>query len=538
MLGQGVRLITLTGPGGVGKSRLAIHAATRLRPEFPGGVRFIDLAPVQSADLVPAAIAAGLGLSTSAGKLVTDVIAYLHARRVLLVIDNFEQVSGAAPLIGDLLTAAPGLTVIVTSRSVLRLSGEHEFSVLPLPVPPAATAGMDTADLWQYSSVHLFAERARAASPGFELNGANAQAVAQICRRLDGLPLAIELAAARVRMLPPSALLARLGDRLQVLTTGARDLPERQRTLKNTLDWSFDLLSPGEQALFARLGVFAGTFGLPAAEAVCGGTGTLCGDAEAADPTHAGPLIETLGSLVDSSLVRAEPRGGEPRFRLLDTIRDYALQRLRETGDWTGAHDRHAAYFLALAEPAESELSGLGQLAWLDRLETRHDNLAAALSWLTSSGQLEQAIHLMWATWKFWWLHDHPGELAQYIEKLLASSGLMAPRVRALTLSESRLHVPRRRRPGKGRIAVRAEPAAVPSDGRDAGRWPRGRRPGAPAGRAGRVPACHRDTRADPQRAAESPSARADRRAAGRPADGSRPRGKLPGPDRTQQGTL
>ena len=291
VLGEGVRLVTLTGPGGVGKSRLAVAVADRLGSGFGDGVRFVELASVTSADLVPAAIAAGLGLSTSGGRLLTDVVSYLGPKRVLLVLDNFEQVTRAAPLVADLLGAAPGLVVLVTSRTVLRLSGEHEFPVPPLPVPPAG-AGPDEGDARQYASVRLFVERAHAAAPGFELTSGNAAAVTEICRRLDGLPLAIELAAARVRLLPPAALLARLDDRMGVLTGGARDLPERQRTLKNTLDWSYGLLSPGEQALFARLGVFAGTFGLPAAEAV--------GNAVPADPGRAGHIIDTLGALVDS----------------------------------------------------------------------------------------------------------------------------------------------------------------------------------------------------------------------------------------------
>jgi len=426
VLRRGVRLVTLTGPGGVGKSRLAIDVAARLSPQFSSGVRFIDLGPVQSASLVPAAIAGGLGLSTSGSMLITDLTEYLRTRRLLLLIDNFEQVSTAAPVLAELLAAAPGLTVLVTSRSVLRLSGEHEFAVSPLGVPPDDGAGQDAAQLRQYAAVRLFAERARAAAPGFELTSDNAQAVAQICRRLDGLPLAIELAAARVRLLPPQALLARLDAGLQVLTSGARDLPERQRTLANTLDWSYGLLSAGEQALFARLGVFAGTFGLPAAQAVCGG----------ADSAGAGQAaIDRLGTLVESSLVHAEPRGDEPRFRLLATVREYALQRLRETGDWTLVHDRHAAYFLTFAEPAESELHGHGQLAWLDRLEIRHDNLAATLSWLTDSGQPGKAVHMIWATWRFWWLHGHAGELLPFAEKILAGSQHMPPHERALALS-------------------------------------------------------------------------------------------------------
>ena len=276
---EGVRLVTLTGPGGVGKSRLMVEAARRLGPGFADGARFVDLAAVSAADLVAAAIAAGLGLNTSAGRLIADLESYLRARRLLLALDNFEQVLDAAPLLAELLATAAGLVVLVTSRTVLRLRGEHEFLVPPLPIPPAA-ADADPAGLLGYASVGLFVERAHAADPGFELTDRNAVAVAEICRRLDGLPLAIELAAARVRLLPPQALLARLDQRFSLLTGGARDLPERQRTLRNTLDWSFGLLSPAEQELFARLGVFAGSFGLPAAEAV-----------------EDEPVMDTLGAL-------------------------------------------------------------------------------------------------------------------------------------------------------------------------------------------------------------------------------------------------
>src|SRR6516225_1074836 len=261
---EGVRLVTLTGPGGVGKTRLMVEAARRLGPGFADGVRFVDLAAVSAADRVAAAIAAGLGLNTSASRLMADLESYLRARRLLLALDNFEQVMDAAPLLADLLSAAAGLVVLATSRAVLRLSGEHEFAVPPLPVPPAGAAP-DPEQLRRYASVSLFTERAHAAAPGFELTGGNTAAVAEICRRLDRLPLAIELAAARVRLLPPQALLSRLGQRFSVLTGGARDLPERQRTLRNTLDWSFGLLSAGEQAMLARLGVFARSFGLPAA---------------------------------------------------------------------------------------------------------------------------------------------------------------------------------------------------------------------------------------------------------------------------------
>ncbi len=426
VVGEGVRLVTLTGPGGVGKTRLMVEAARRLGPGFADGARFLELASVSAADLVAAAIAAGLGLNTSAGPLITDLESYLRPRRLLLALDNFEQVMGAAPLLAELLAAAPGLVVLVTSRTVLRLSGEHEFPVPPLPVPPAG-AGRDPADLQRYASVSLFVERAHAVAPGFELTDENAGAVAEICRRLDGLPLAIELAAARVRLLPPQALASPLDQRFSVLTGGARDLPERQRTVKNTLNWSFGLLSAGEQALFARLGVFAGPFSLAAAEAV-----GAPGEVRASGP---GQMMETLGSLVDSSLVRARTGGGEPRFSLLETIRDDALERLAGGGDWVPAHDRHAAYFQALAEPSGAELAGPGRLPWLGRLETEHDNLLAAMSWLVDQGHIDQATHLFLMTWRFWWVHGHLAELARPGDELVAGSEDLPPYQRALALT-------------------------------------------------------------------------------------------------------
>ena len=426
---EGARLVTLTGPGGVGKSRLAVEAARRLGPGFVDGVRFIELATVPEADLVTPAIAAGLGLTTSAGRLLADLRSYLRARRLLLVLDNFEHVVDAAQLLADLLAVAPGVVVLVTSRVVLRLRGEHEFPVPTLLVPPAGT-GQDAGDLQDYASVSLFVQRAHAAVPGFELTGGNQEAVAEICRRLDGLPLAIELAAARVRLLPPQVLLLRLGHRFSVLTGGARDLPERQRTLRNTLDWSFGLLSAREQEMLACLGAFAGPFDLPAAEAVCGEA-----DEAAPDPGRAGSVMDTLGALVDSSLVRAEARGGEPRFGLLETVRAYALDRLADRGGWAEAHDRHAAYFLTLAEPAEAELQGHGQLAWLDRLESEHDNLWAAMSWLVDHGPLERAIRLLSVTWRFWWLHGHAAEFARLGDQIMANSEHLPPYQRALALT-------------------------------------------------------------------------------------------------------
>jgi hypothetical protein len=287
----------------------------------------------------------------------------------------------------------------------------------------------------QYAAVRLFVKRARAVARGFGLTSGNAAAVAEICRRLDGLPLAIELAAARIKLLPPPALLARLDDRMGLLTGGPVDLPERQRTLKTTLDWSVGLLPAGQQALFARLGVFAGTFGLPAVEAIYG-------EAAAADPSQAGQVMDTLGALADSSLVQPETHGGEPRFRLLDTIREYALARLREDGRWREAHDRHAAYFLSLAEPAGPELKDHGQLDWLDRLEADRGNLDAALSWLADQDQLEPVLHVMFMSgaWRFWWLRGHLDELARIAETIVAKSESLRPYERGLALAAAGFH--------------------------------------------------------------------------------------------------
>ena len=418
---QDVRLVTLTGPGGAGKSRLALATAQRLQSSFADGARFIELSSVASAGQLPGALAAGLGLNASgSSRQVADLASYLRPRRLLLVLDNFEQVTEAAPLLAGLLAAAPGLKLLVTSRSVLRLNGEHEFPVPPLSLPPPE-ADQEVEVAAQYASVQLFAERARAVAVGFELTSQNIGAVAEICRRLDGLPLAIELAAARVKLLPPQALLARLGDRLSVLNGGPRDLPERQQTMRNTLDWSYTLLSADQQALFARLAVFAGPFGLPAAEAIGG------------DATE--PVIDILNSLIDSSLVQAETRGDEPRFRLLETIRDYALQHLRASGNWDEARARHAEYFATVAEPAETELRGEGQIAWLNRLEAELDNLSAALSWLIEAGQLDHAITFSWDTWRFWWLRGHVDELARFWDRLMARQPELTPREHAMALA-------------------------------------------------------------------------------------------------------
>ena len=423
---EGVRLVTLTGPGGIGKSRLAVAAAQSLEPRFADGVRFADLSSVPATGVADA-IAAALPVNSYGANLASDVESYLRARRLLLVLDNFEQAMGAAPLVASLLGAAAGLVVLVTSRTVLRLRGEHEFPVPPLAVPDPGASDAD--EVGRYAAVRLFAERAHAVAPRFELNSANAAAVAEICRRLDGLPLAIELAAARTKLLPPLALLARLGDPMGLLTGGARDLPARQQTLKNTLDWSFGLLSAAEQALFTRLGVFAGTFDLTAVEAVTGSAG-------AADRAGRASGIDALGSLADNSLVQPQASDGEPRFRLLGTIRDYALELLHgNDADWRQAHDLHAAHYAALAEPAEAELQGPGQLTWLRRLETEHANLAAAMSWLAGQDPPDAAVRLAWATWRFWWLQGHADEMARFSQRVLAKSAQLAPHQRALALA-------------------------------------------------------------------------------------------------------
>jgi predicted ATPase len=414
--------VTLTGPGGVGKSRLAIEVGRLMQPAFEHGARFVELAPVTDAELVTSAIAAGLGLRTAVGPLIADVKAYLRPRRLLLVLDNFEQVTDAAPLVAELMVAAGGLTVLVTSRTVLRLRGEQEFPVPALTVPSTG-AGRNVGDLKTYPSVRLFVERAHDAVPGFELTSENADAVAEICLRLDGLPLAIELAAARVKLLSPHALLARLDHRLSLLTGGARDLPERQRTLRRTLDWSFDLLPVPGQALLGRLAVFVGGFSLSAAEAVA----DRGGPEGPADSGQAEGLIDTLSMLVESSLVQQADHDGEPRFMMLETIREYALERLGNGTEWREAHERHAAYFLDLARSAEPELRGPGQLAWLDRLETEHANLAAAITWLVGQDRPGSAHELGALTWRFWWLRGHAEELVRYGARMLAKREFLTP---------------------------------------------------------------------------------------------------------------
>ena len=382
LLRPAARLLTLTGPGGVGKTRLAVRVAEAVAPQYPDCVRFVPLAALTDPALLPAATVRALGLREPVGRAALDVLRHhLRRRRLLLVLDNLEHLlPAAAPAVAELLAAGPGLTVLATSRAPLRLSGEQELPVPPLALPPGeGPAGpvetVEPAALLRWEAVALFVQRAGATAPGFALTAANAPAVAEVCRRLDGLPLAIELAAARVKLLPPRELLTLLDRRLRVLTVGARDLPARQQTLRATLDWSHALLAPEAQALFARLAVFAGGWTLAAAAAVAAPEAGAPGG----DP---GEPLEGLAALVDNSLVERAPGAvGEARFRLLETVREYAAERLEGSGGVSAARRRHAAYYLALAERAAPELLGPAQPAWLDRLEHELPNLNAAVAW-------------------------------------------------------------------------------------------------------------------------------------------------------------
>jgi predicted ATPase len=379
---QEVRLVTLTGPGGSGKTRLALEVASGLIPAFPDGVVFVGLAAVQDPGLVLTTTAQALGIQEAADEsLLETLIKRVGDRHLLLVLDNFEQVLPAAPMVAELLAACPEVKALVTSRAALHVSGEHRYLVPPLSLPDPMTA--DPAhDLAASEAVALFTERARAVDPSFTVTDANAPVLAELCRRLDGLPLAIELAAARVRLLSPQALLSRLDRPLQVLTGGARDLPARQQTLRATLDWSYDLLEPQEQTLFARLAGFVGGCTLEAAQAVCGLEDDL-------------DVLASLDALVDNNLL--QPRQGpddDPRVLLLETVREYGLERLAERDETDAVAHRHANYFLALAEQAEPELLGPRQGAWFARLEADLDNFRAALGWSLAHRHPELIVRL------------------------------------------------------------------------------------------------------------------------------------------------
>jgi non-specific serine/threonine protein kinase len=413
--GQVVTLVTLTGPGGVGKTRLAVRVAEELTgpspgtgPVFPDGVWFVALAPIQDPALVPATIAQTLGVREVAGRsLVAGLQAFLRDKHALLLLDNFEHLLVAAPLVSDLLASCPQLAILATSRSPLRLSGEHVSVVPPLALPDLARSPSPDR-LGESPAVRLFVARARAVDPAFALTRENALAVARICQRLDGLPLAIELAAARSSHLPPAALLARLAPRLALLTGGPRDAPARLQTMRDAVAWSIDLLPEDGQRLFRQLAVFVGGWTLEAAEAVCQG---LPGPA----------VIEGLAALVDASLARREEGpGGEPRFGMLETTREFGLEQLAASGEEAAARRFHAQWCLAYAERAEPELTGSDQGIWVARLEADLGNIRAALDWLRAQRETTLVLRLANAISSFWSMPGRFHEARDLFEALVA----------------------------------------------------------------------------------------------------------------------
>jgi predicted ATPase/DNA-binding XRE family transcriptional regulator len=401
-----VRWLTLTGPGGVGKTRLAIAVAGELHEIFPDGVVFVDLAPLADSNLVIATIAATLGVREAARRpLITTLAVSLAPKRVLLVLDNCERVLATAPDLTTLLAASPGLTIFATSREPFHVRGEHESPLLPLSLPTSDQLSVLDA-LAPVPAMALFVERAAATQPGFALTAQNAVSIASICSRLDGLPLAIELAAARVKVLPPDALLARLEHRLPLLSGGGHDLPARQRTMRDAIAWSYDLLSSEEQSLFRRLAVFAGGFTLTAAEVVAASAEDL-------------PVLHGVVALVEQSLLRAEDGTDEPRFRMLETVREFGLEALADSSEEDAIRRRHCGWYLALAERAEPELVGREQARWLAQLAVEHDNLRAALAWATEQRE-GTALRMASALIRFWRFRCHPSEGMSWLQQALA----------------------------------------------------------------------------------------------------------------------
>jgi predicted ATPase/class 3 adenylate cyclase len=415
-----VRLLTLTGPGGTGKTRLALQAAADLLEEFEDGTYFVALATVTDPELVASTIAEPLGVRESGEQPLEESLkSYLKDKRLLLILDNFEQILEGAPLVGELVGTCPELKVLATSRIPLRLYGEQEYPVPPLTLPDPRVLPPAKV-LTQYEAVRLFVERARALKADFEVTNESAPAVAEICVRLDGLPLAIELAAARVRVLPPQKMLKRLSNRLKLLKGGARDLPTRQQTLRGAIDWSHELLEDEEKVFFRRLSVFSGGRTLEAIEEVCDAEGDL-------------DVLEGVESLLEKSLLRQEEGPeGEPRFAMLETIHEYARERLEESGEVEATKRAHAEYFLALAE--EPELEGPDQLEWLDRLEAEHDNMRAALSWSLGGADADLGLRLAGALWLFWNVGGHLSEGRKWLEGGLAEERATPEATRAKAL--------------------------------------------------------------------------------------------------------
>ncbi|HET6648095.1 MAG TPA: tetratricopeptide repeat protein [Pyrinomonadaceae bacterium] len=422
-----LRLLTLTGSGGTGKTRLALEVAAGLLRHFAHGVFFVDLAPVSDPVLVVSAIAQTLGITEASENLVGALKRHLRDKEVLLLLDNFEQLLTAAPLVTELLATCHQLKVLVTSRALLHLHGEYEFPVQPLGVPDTASSQSVEA-LLEYASIVLFTQRARAVKPDLEIKIETAQIVAEICTRLDGLPLAIELAAAQVKVLPPRAMLARLDNRLKLLIGGACDLPARQQTMRSTIAWSYDLLDEPEKKLFRRLAVFVGGFTLEAAEVVCNIAAENRID-----------ILQSVAALTNKSLLRqTEQPDGEPRFMILETIREYAFEQLEASEETSTVRRQHANFFLELIERVEPELSGANQGIWLDRLETEHGNLRAALLWARENEEVEVGSRIAGALGRFWLMHSYLSEGRERLAEFLALTGPDArPETRAKLLTSA-----------------------------------------------------------------------------------------------------
>ena len=415
------RLLTLTGPGGTGKTRLALRIAAGMLPTYRDGVFFVDLAPLSDPTLVGPTVAHSLGLSEQPQRPIIELLKeHLESRNVLLLLDNFEHLRGGSEVVSDLLAAAPRLTVLVTSRSTLNLYGEQEFAVPPLALPePGAHA--DLARLSQYEAVALFIDRARAARPSFGITDTTAQAVAEICVRLDGLPLAIELAASRIRILAPTEILTRLQDHLSVLATGSANVPIRQRTLRAAIDWSYQLLEPAEQTLFARVAVFAGGCTLEAAEAICNLNGEL-----------GLVTLDGIATLVDQSLLRQTADDIESRFGMLETIREYGRDRLEAADSADQIGRRHLRYFRDLAQMGERQFLGTDQARWLDRFEREHDNVRVALGHAVDHDYADDGLQLASALWRFWYQRGYLREGRAWLKELLGrSDGASAARAKA-----------------------------------------------------------------------------------------------------------
>ena len=411
-----VQLVTLTGPGGIGKTRLALQVAGEIADQFPGGVCFVPLSAIGEGGLIASTIAQSVGVRETGNKSPQQsLIEYVGglSQPMLLLLDNFEHLVSAAPLVAQLLTTGPKLKVVVTSQAPLHVYGEHEFPVPPLALPDSKSIP-PLEVLSALPAIKLFVERARAVKHEFALSRENAPVVAAICARLDGLPLAIELAAARIKLLSPSAMLTRLEGRLNLLTGGARDLPSRQQTLRGTIDWSYGLLNTAEQTLFRRLSVFAGGCTLEAVEAVCDTKGDLGLD-----------ILDGMASMVDKSLAQqVEQSDTEARFRMLSTLREYALERLAESDDESPTRRAHAAYFLVLAEEGAENIAA--QPEWLDRFELEHDNFRAALDYLIKTGDADWGLRIGAALFRFWETREYLTEGRDAIARILALEGAAA----------------------------------------------------------------------------------------------------------------